>query len=125
MAVEDAVFRLIRARSRARRACPGACTERGKGVICRQVRIPLGGTPAHVRVPLAAGAVSSAGRAPRLHRGGRRFEPVTAHRSKRLLVQRSPSPRTLTRKRAWSQNGHGRYASTAAHTSCVIVRTPR
>src|SRR4051794_34512471 len=30
----------------------------------------------------AARAVSSVGRAPRLHRGGRRFEPVTAHQRK-------------------------------------------
>ena len=38
---------------------------------------------------LSARAISSVGRAPRLHRGGRRFEPVIAHhfRSHRLAVR--------------------------------------
>ena len=40
--------------------------------------------PARVRIPLrATRAVSSAGRAPGLHRGGRRFDPVTAHSGER------------------------------------------
>ncbi len=34
---------------------------------------------ARVRIPLGAWAVSSAGRAPALHAGGRRFESCTAH----------------------------------------------
>ena len=35
---------------------------------------------ARVRIPLGAWAVSSVGRAPALQAGGRRFEPVTAHK---------------------------------------------
>ena len=36
-------------------------------------------------------AVSSAGRAPRLHRGGRRFDPVTAHHFLQCLTPFSSS----------------------------------
>ena len=46
---------------------------------------------AAARVRSRPWAVSSAGRAPRLHRGGRRFEPVTAHLSRRSRIRRSGS----------------------------------
>src|SRR5688500_7162163 len=45
---------------------------------------------ARVRIPLGAWAVSSAGRAPALHAGGRRFDPVTAH-------SRNPSSGAVSR----------------------------
>ena len=42
----------------------------------------------------AKGAVSSAGRASRLHREGRRFEPVTAHHARRAHVGRRKGSRS-------------------------------
>jgi hypothetical protein len=39
----------------------------------------LAGGSCHAALPLPGRAVSSVGRAPALHAGGRRFEPVTAH----------------------------------------------
>ena len=40
------------------------------------------------RNPNAARAISSVGRAPRLHRGGRRFETVIAHHSSLVMIRR-------------------------------------
>ncbi len=51
-------------------------------MVTRSLRDPNGATshpPPPANVPAPVGAVSSAGRAPALHAGGRRFKSVTAH----------------------------------------------
>ncbi len=53
----------------------GALAQMGERLLCTQEvtgSIPVGSTKRFR-------AISSVGRAPRLHRGGRRFEPVIAH----------------------------------------------
>jgi hypothetical protein len=54
-------------------------------------RSPISGpssrTEPRPRLRYPGGAVSSAGRAPALHAGGRRFDPCTAHPSKALLAR--------------------------------------
>ena len=73
---------------------------------------------ARVRIPPGARAVSSAGRAPALQAGGRRFEPCTAHsrKSRKHYLFFVPLPATKSAGRAFATPVQPRRSRSAART---------